>query len=92
MAELKSFIQLCIEGNANPEDINSEIERWHDLAVPCFYCGGEAMQTPYGALAVHIGCSVCTKPNSVVEYRLEDAVVAWNKEQKRLANMRRKSG
>ena len=33
MAELKSFIQLCIEGNANPENIDNEIERWHDLTV-----------------------------------------------------------
>jgi hypothetical protein len=61
-------------------------------AVPCFHCEHEAVQSPYGVSAVHIGCSNkgCPKPNSVVEDCLEDAVKSWNREQKRLTNMRRK--
>jgi hypothetical protein len=53
---------------------------------PCFYCGGSAVATPYGNKgAVLVGCGTCTKPNSVAEYQLEDAIRSWNKEQKRLA-------
>jgi len=37
MAEFKSFIQLCIEGKAKPEDISADVERWHnteEVAIP----------------------------------------------------------
>ena len=55
-------------------------------AVPCFYCGHNPVETPYGK-AVHVGCGKhkCDKINSSVEYTLDLAVKTWNKEQKRLA-------
>jgi hypothetical protein len=54
-------------------------------AVPCFYCGKSAKSEHYGNCnAVFITCGTCTKANSVVEYKLEDAVKSWNREQKRL--------
>jgi hypothetical protein len=36
MVELKSFIQLCIEGKAKPEQINDWIDKWHEplVAIP----------------------------------------------------------
>ena len=36
MAELKGFIQLCVEGKAKPENINEWIDKWHEplVAIP----------------------------------------------------------
>ena len=55
-------------------------------AEPCYLCKVNPIQTPYGK-CVMVGCGnmKCkTVGNNAVEDTLEQAVKAWNKEQKRL--------
>jgi hypothetical protein len=35
MVKLKSFIQLCVEGKAKPEDIDTWVAAWHDANTVC---------------------------------------------------------